>query len=483
MNTVNKREKGQIVVLLAVAIVGLLAFAALAVDIGMVYSDRRYDQSVADSSALAGAQIAALTMENENVTYSGSGSGEKAFTCATINTYINNGTDICSLNENTMGDAVTKAAIKACKAAIQRAASNRFTTVDSNILDGHGVQVTCSIDDKVAYQDKYIDVLVKVTSETKTSFAHLFFGGRLINTVTAITRIKPRMRAEYGYAIVALNPVCDKPNVGTFNFNGNGTIKIQGGGLYANGCYSFSGTALSVQVEGAGISYAGPPAKISGSPTISPAAVDTNTVLPYTPISEPKCGSTNRTVPSGSSYTLQPGNYNSGISVKNGDEATMQPGLYCVTGDFDIRGLIKLSDGVLGTDSGVTIFMKNGYVNVTANGNTMIQSPRTSDAALLQGALDGVLFYIKDSNACNTSPNQPCVQIQGNATSVLRGTIYAPKGDVILSGDPNMSSGEKATFGTQVIGNTVTVSGNVTIDIKYDDDDSAVIPAGLNLHK
>ena len=348
MKTEIQSEKGQIIVLLAVAIVALLGFAALAVDVGMVYSDRRYDQSVADSAALAGAQIAALTLENDNVTYTGGGKGEFPFSCAGINTYIQNNTDICSLNENTVGDPTTKAAVKACKQAIQRAASNRFT-IDSDISDGLGVQVTCAIEDKGPYQDKYLDIKVMVTSQTNTSFAHLFFGGKLMNTVTAITRIKPRMRAEYGYAIVALNPICDQPNKGTFTFDGggNGSVSIHGGGLYANGCFAFNGSSVKVNVTGGGISYAGPSPKISGSPDINPAPVDTDVVLPYTPISEPVCGPTDRTVPNSSNYTLQPGNYDIGISVKNGEVATLLPGLYCLNGDFDIRGLIKMEDDVL----------------------------------------------------------------------------------------------------------------------------------------
>jgi len=486
MSTVNHHhEKGQMIVLFAVAIVGLLAFAALAVDVGMVYSDRRYDQSVADSAALAGAQIAALTLENENITASGGGTGEVPFSCTAIDTYINNGTDICSLNENNVGDATTKAGIKACKQAIQRAASNRFANMDSDISDGLGVEVTCSVEDKGPYQDKYLDIKVMVTSQTNTSFAHLFFGGKMINTVTAITRIKPRMRAEYGYAIVALNPICDQPNKGTFTFDGggNGSVSIHGGGLYANGCFAFNGSSVKVNVTGGGISYAGPTPKISGSPEINPAPVDTDMVLPYTPISEPVCAGPDRTVPNSSNYTLQPGNYNTGISVKNKEVATLLPGLYCLNGDFDIRGLVKVEDDVLGTASGVTIFMKSGYVNVTANGDTQIQSPRTSDADILNGALEGTLFYVKDTNPCNTSKNQPCVQVQGGADTVMRGTIFSPKGDVELSGNSELKSGETATFGTQIIGSNVKVNGAVTIDIRYEDNDSAPIPAGLNLHK
>ncbi|MBE0685229.1 MAG: Tad domain-containing protein, partial [Anaerolineaceae bacterium] len=51
----NKRqESGQIIVLLAVSLVVVMMVAALAVDGGMIYSERRFAQNAADASALAG---------------------------------------------------------------------------------------------------------------------------------------------------------------------------------------------------------------------------------------------------------------------------------------------------------------------------------------------------------------------------------------------------------------------------------------------
>ena len=46
-------ESGQAIVLIGVAFVVLLGFAALAIDGSMIYSDRRYAQNAADSSSLS----------------------------------------------------------------------------------------------------------------------------------------------------------------------------------------------------------------------------------------------------------------------------------------------------------------------------------------------------------------------------------------------------------------------------------------------
>ena len=55
MFTYKKNERGQAIVIIAVVFIVLLGFAGLAIDAGMVYSDRRNAQNAADASSLAGA--------------------------------------------------------------------------------------------------------------------------------------------------------------------------------------------------------------------------------------------------------------------------------------------------------------------------------------------------------------------------------------------------------------------------------------------
>src|SRR5687768_3698245 len=51
----KKSEKGQALVIIALAAVGLFAFTALAIDGSRVFSDRRHAQNAADTAALAAA--------------------------------------------------------------------------------------------------------------------------------------------------------------------------------------------------------------------------------------------------------------------------------------------------------------------------------------------------------------------------------------------------------------------------------------------
>ncbi len=51
----KKSEKGQALVIIALAAVGLFAFTALAIDGSRVFSDRRHAQNAADTAVLAAA--------------------------------------------------------------------------------------------------------------------------------------------------------------------------------------------------------------------------------------------------------------------------------------------------------------------------------------------------------------------------------------------------------------------------------------------
>lgn len=51
----RKSEKGQALILIALAAIGLFAFAALAIDGSRAYSDKRHAQNTADTSVLAAA--------------------------------------------------------------------------------------------------------------------------------------------------------------------------------------------------------------------------------------------------------------------------------------------------------------------------------------------------------------------------------------------------------------------------------------------
>lgn len=431
----NKSESGQAMVFFAIVLVGLLGFSALAIDGGMLFSDRRHAQNGADSASLAGASAAAYYMRTNNVNYN-------SFICGTT------------------GTIYTAAAAE--MEAISRAASNDYS-IDADASDNHGVEVICEITDMSSYDDKHFDVITKITRDTNSNFAHLIYQGPLRNQVEAVARVYPPAPLAFGKAIVALNDSACSGNSNGVIFSGSSTTTVTGGGVWSNGCLTGNGTSFNVTVNNGGVGYAG--SSTGTLSNINPAPQYIPNQLPehsFT-ISEPNCaGLPNRTVPKSGDATLQPGIYD---EIKwTGSALTLNPGLYCVTGS---KG-ITINGGSVSGD-GVTIFMVNGGVDISGNVEPVdLRAPEESPDP--SPAMAGVLIFMAYGNSEEIS-------MTGNSTSFYLGTVYSPDGDLFFSG----ASGTNPTFNTQLIGKNVEVSGGATIDINFNDDENFENPPYLDL--
>lgn len=427
---VKTTEKGQVVVILAVVLVSLLGFSALAIDVGTIFADRRFDQNAADAAALAGAVAAAQVMEDEHVSY-------EAFTCNGSNADVQQAID------------------SAVDAAILRAADNHFTIAD-NLDNQHGVTVECGNIDNGSYFIQYLDIKVMITSDVQTAFAHLFYPGPFRNTVEAVARVRPRISPGLGYAIVALSETCTA-NKDNLIFSGSSTVTINNSGVFSNSCLKANGNVVVNADDG--IKYMVEKV-LAGGVTVNPTPTKATVPLPRIPFNPPDCsGLTDRGSWSGSG-TISPGRY-SQIRLNSGN-LTMQPGLYCLSGDFTVTG------GLLDGQQGVTIYITSGNFASSGNATLKLSAPTTENPP----ALRGMLIYLAQGNTGN-------VTLAGTVDSFFTGTIYAPSGSVDLGGNNSTVS----VYETQVIGNKVNVHGDVNMVINYDDSVHFEIPTSLDLYK
>ena len=182
-----KTEKGQAVILIVFALIGLIGITALTVDGSMAYSDRRHAQNAADSAAFAGALA---NSKNEDIETA-------AQNIATTNGYNDNGTT---------NDVV-------------------ITFVDSP-------NGTCPHDNA---GNK--DIKVEITSHINTFFAPIVGVQTLTNKVNAVTRACGMYVAPLfgGNAVVGLSPNTDTCAFDSGNSNAANWVLI-GGGIFSNGC-------------------------------------------------------------------------------------------------------------------------------------------------------------------------------------------------------------------------------------------------------
>jgi hypothetical protein len=453
MNKRSNSENGQAIVLLVLSLVVLLGFTALAIDGGMVYSDRRHAQNGADTASLAGAGAAASVLQEGRITY-------MSWNCPNV-LY-----------------AVTA---RAEDAAIFRAASNSYN-INSNPSDSDDgfVALECGDIPLGPYNDRYIDVMTEIEKNTPTSFAHLLYNGELRNRVEAVARVRPRSPVGLGNAVVALNQSACQGNQNGLQFVGTSVTTITGGGALTLGCLDVDGVGNQSSVintdqrlyydgEWDG-NYADKFQPAPPSSTTSPSSPEIFTIDP------PSCsGLTSRTLPTGnpSTVSLEEGRYSETVSITNGQTFTLQPGLYCFENS---PNAFTMNGGTL-IGHGVTLFAPNGDINIT--GGTITLSAPCTD-------LD------PSQNICDTTPSYPehalrgtliytyhDVTFVGNGDSTMLGTIYAPSGTVTVSGTSDISP----TLNTQIIAHNVEIGGSGRLIINFTEGNNAMRGARMDMHR
>lgn len=414
----DKAARGQALVVIGLAMVGLLAMAAMAVDGSMVYSDRRQLQSAADNAVMSAAAVAATTMDAGAMNY-------QTFGCAK--------------------SAVIQAEQDAINAAISRAGTYGYT-IDTDISDNNGVQIACRIIVNAGLVERYLEVRVKIAHNSNTAFTRFIMPTGVGNTVEAAARVDPRRSLSMGNAIASLAPSCPGVEIG-----GNNTVNVSGGGIFSNSCMSFSGsTDITVNVDYGGIGYMTTYTE-NGHVNLMPAGVtpqQSTEPLPTVVIPTPDCLS----LPNYGSYsgsgTINPGRYSS-INLSGHDVLIMNPGLYCLYGDFQTNGgqTITMSPSATAAQ-GVTIYMASG--NLTFNGNSLIQLRAPSDD--FPPAIKGMMIYMPPNNAGS-------ITLTGTSGSFFQGTVYAPRGSIDAGGTVDIP------FASELVGYSVNVHGNARIDV------------------
>jgi hypothetical protein len=436
-------ENGQVIALLALSMVVFLGFAALALDGGMIYADRRDAQNGADAASFAGGAAASNTMEALGVYYA-------VFDCGDFN---NGGTDMGQVHNAIL------------TSAIGRASSNNYS-IDSDISDNHGVVATCVDNINMgAYIDKYIDINTVITRSSNTSLMHLVYSGPVQGTVDTVVRIRSRTPIAFGHAVVGLNDAACGGKNGVV-LSGSSITNINGGGIYSNGCMNCNG-GFDANVTGGFVNYAGETGCNSGH-DISPAPQKTSS-LPSSSFNaiEPDCS----LVPDYSSTdiddgTFSPGVYNE-IKMNGSDTVILQPGLYCLERSPQA---ISISGGSISGD-GVTIFVKSAAGGISITGAVIdLKAPSSSPDP--SPAVSGMLIFMQEGNSNEVS-------LTGNGSTYFEGTIYSPDGDISIAG----SSGTYPTFNTQLVGWNVDVGGNASIDINFNGAENYGQPPKLNLQE
>ncbi len=282
----------------------------------------------------------------------------------------------------------------------------------------------------------YVEVII--LSKQTPAFARLVYLGSFQTTARAVGHChnKPPEPLGGGAGLLVLDLSASPAYKGT----GSSTTTVSGGVFVnssASSALSLSGGAHlqsdTVDIVG---NYSGDPGAISPSPTTGVDPItDPVAALAYPTEPGGSCASYSLT---GGAATIDPGLYCS-IKVTGSGVLSMNPGIYYLTGDFSSSGT------VLG--SGVMIFNESGIIQVGGTNFTL--------SAPTSGTYKGMLFFMSRSNS-------HVIDVTAGTTSRLTGTLYGAASAINLAG-----SSTTFVFNSQVIGDTVIVTGSADIVIQY----------------
>jgi hypothetical protein len=437
MHSTKKTERGQALVLIVFAIVGLIGITGLAIDGGNAYSDRRHAQNAADTAVMAASLSKVRT---------GWPAGRDAgYQIAAQNGYDNNGTT------NTVH-------VYRCDEA------------DSS----------CALPNPLPPGDVITNyVQVTIESTVHTYFAPLLGVRTMSNYVQAVAKaVEPTLTRWYdGNALVALMPGC-KPNGwpdDPFTVTGSNTSLVLG----ASGVFVNSACAGAFSAQG-GASLTAPTicmvpgatANVSNQSTVSPTPTNCGTPMDPQAYKLPPLGpdscTTNGHVGGNAStgYIATPGNYSATFPpVSPAGDIKLTRGIYCLNNsnaainfnsNWTITTDVNDNGNIADSTEGVVLYVPHG--SVTFGGGAMMELSAMEDAQADALGIKGYLLYLPPTNSS-------AVNIAGGGGSKIQGTILAPAAPVSIGGGSDSAS---FSLQSQIIGYSLKLAGGSYLQITYD---------------
>jgi hypothetical protein len=425
----KQSERGQVLVLVILAIVVIMGFAALSVDMGRVYSTKRQAQNAADAAAMAAASARAT-------------SGGNPVASALLQLAFND----FGQDKDVHVNADKAQDIQVWNPPI----SGPYAAVDN--------------------KNEYYQVIIHV--KVDKVFSQFVFVGNEEFSVEAVSHVKGSSAASPGAALHAIGrDVC--PGL---VFNGGSNTHILGGDIRSNSngadhsgsCASglMTGSSGTIKLDDGTLNVAGSWISNAGA-LISPAPNDN--VPPTYPADMPVPSCAGLPTRNGNDNPLLPGHYPGGIVIQNGT-VKMQPGFYCIDGNFTVNG------GSL-KGNGVVIYMSESGGGVNFSGSALVWLSTGSKIKDGAGKNFGGLLIYMDKN------NHNGVDMAGSNGTYYHGTIYAP-------GYRDPASQEKCNIGgsntsvslrSNVICYSIGIAGNSSVTIDYRPNENYRMPPTIEL--
>ncbi|HEX6034835.1 MAG TPA: Tad domain-containing protein [Anaerolineales bacterium] len=330
----NHSERGQALIVIALAFVALVGIAGLVVDGGRAFSDRQRAQNAVDAAALASAYAR----------INGGSVVDAAMASAAQNGYDNDG---------------------------KRNIISLYTPPERGPHAG---------------DIEYIEVIIRST--VPTYFLRVVGKHEIVNEVRATARtvtpeIGPLLK---GHAVISLAPSSNCFNRLSFWIHGEATLDISGGGVFVNSnnqdCALVQQGSGSIRIEeGYGINVVGN-ASVQKLDLFTPAITPGAQPVPYPPpffMPDVRCSGDAEVSPDGT--LMSPGKW--GEKFPPPGVTNLESGTYCLSDGMHITGSLE--------GHNVTFIVTNGEVRFSAGADIKLDARDGGDNA-------GLLLYVPMEN-------------------------------------------------------------------------------------
>jgi Flp pilus assembly protein TadG len=407
-----RHESGQLLVLVVVCLGMLMAFMALAIDVGQLLYARRQLQTAADEAALAGAL---------EIQQCGTTSNCTAMQTAAKSAFTENG-----LGSPGFATQCAKPSV-AGLALVLNNGPCELGTADPDNNNASYVEAVVSMPQQTLFANLMGFKTITVAARSEAGLSSPQFCVDVTSPATS-----QALLMNSNSSLVASCGVMVDSNSGTaFLINSNATLR-----------------ATAINVHGGDL--------INGSPSLTPSTPSTGVAAMADPLTNTpaptlgSCGATTSSPYAGSptqvtvngSATLTPGTYCGGIQANAGATIMFTPGTYVMEGNM----VFNSGDTVSG--SGTTFYFSVGSLTMNGSSHANLVAPTT-------GAYAGILIFENPSDSTSMILN-------GDSTSVWQGAIYLPQAQLTLNGGSNLAAYTILDVSTLIVnsGNSFTIGAD-----------------------
>jgi len=443
-----REERGQATIFMAVFMgLVMIGFLALAIDVGFLFHQKRMAQAAADAAVIAAAEEGATTTNGKNAANIAAGMHGFDTTLATNYATVT----LSTLNTGNYSTANVSASSPAPTSWVQATVSQPIHTF-------------------------FLGAFIPSMKWLTVSASAVAAGG--VNSPTCIC-----LEGTTGTDLNLSNGShVNAQNCGIISDSTSTCSALVAGGAHLDG--ESLGMATTTSASDWANSCVSNGAQMDSTPAVTNVPACSWT-MPNAPVYGACTGDPSSSYGGGQSYTVGPSTAGSTVCYTsltvngNGRKATLNPGIYVISGGvlhFNSGGPNLGGEGVVFfLTKGASLVIDNGAdLNLVAGGNTT----SSGGTAASTGIYNGIVFYedpgykqVANETSSDTGDSN-AITIQGGSKSYLNGAVYAPLAAVTLG------NGSNFTVTANIVAQTLTVNGGGKLNATSANDQGSLILGG-----